>query len=142
MKYGNLILAKNDYVRLKRLLNFHKYYEDLAHKDALNQLKHRIENAQVKDDIEIPDDIVRLYSKVTFLPEQGLSRTVEIVPPSEANTGKKKISVISTLGSNLVGLAVDDTIQIRISSDIQSLKILKVKGTEKLSSRSFLEMDM
>ena len=38
MKYGSLIMEKKDYLTLKRILNFHRFYEDYAHKDALEQL--------------------------------------------------------------------------------------------------------
>ena len=41
-------MEKKDYVTLKRILNFHKYYDDYAHQDALEQLAERIEKALVE----------------------------------------------------------------------------------------------
>ena len=58
-------MEKKDYLTLKRILNFHRYYEDYAHKDALEQLGDRIDNALVEDEWDMPDDVVRLNSKVT-----------------------------------------------------------------------------
>ena len=65
MKYGSLIMEKKDYLTLKRILTFHRFYEDYAHKDALEQLSERIDRALIEDESDMPDDVVRLNSKVT-----------------------------------------------------------------------------
>jgi transcription elongation GreA/GreB family factor len=54
-----------------------------------------------------------------------------LVSPSEENKNKNKISVLSVLGSNLLGAAVDDSIT--IENLTETLKIIKV---EKLAQRS------
>lgn len=141
MKYGSLILEKKDYVKLKRILNFHRYYEDYAHKDALERLQERIDQALVHDDTDVPDDIVRLNSKVTVVSKGGESQIFHLVSPSEENINEGSISVISTFGANLVGLAVDDTIEIRATSDLATLKIAKVEQLHQLSSGLYSEMD-
>ncbi|QLG44954.1 GreA/GreB family elongation factor [Costertonia aggregata] len=141
MKYSNLILEKRDFVKLKRILNVHRYYEDYAHKDALERLKERIEDALVQDEENVPDDVVRLNSKVTVISRDGKSQVFHLVPPSEENIKEGNISVISTLGANLIGLAVDDTVQIGIPSDFKSLKIIKTKRSHQLSSDPYSEID-
>ncbi len=142
MKYGGMILEKKEYVTLKRILNFHKHYKDCAHKDALERLKESIDDALVKDEEEVPNDVVRLYSWVTLSSGDGGSRIVRLAPPSEENDHGKRISVISTLGANLIGLAAGDTLQIeKIPSDIKSLKITKVEKPHQLLCGPFSGLD-
>ncbi|WP_437396115.1 GreA/GreB family elongation factor [Flagellimonas lutimaris] len=134
MKYGSLIMEKKDYLTLKRILNFHRFYEDYAHKDALEQLGDRIEKALVEDESDMPDDVVRLNSKVTVEFVHGARQTFQLVPSTRDNLKKSMISVVSTMGASLVGLAVDDHIQLGFPSDVQSLKIVGVEHFQHLSS--------
>jgi len=134
MKYGSLIMEKKDYLTLKRILNFHRFYEDYAHKDALEQLGDRIEKALVEDESDMPDDVVRLNSKVTVEFVHGARQTFQLVPSTRDNLKKSMISVVSTMGASLVGLAVDDHILLGFPSDVQSLKIVGVEHFQHLSS--------
>ncbi|AEM70329.1 GreA/GreB family elongation factor [Allomuricauda ruestringensis DSM 13258] len=134
MKYGSLIMEKKDYVTLKRILNFHRYYEDYAHKDALEQLGDRIDKALVEDELDIPDDVVRLNSKVTVEFVNGARQMFQLVPSTRGDLKNNMISVVSTMGASLVGLAVDDTVQIGAPSDSKSFKIVDVEQSHQLSS--------
>ena len=134
MKYGSLIMEKKDYLTLKRILNFHRFYEDYAHKDALEQLGDRIDNALVEDESEMPDDVVRLNSKVTVEFMKESRQSFQLVASTRNDLKKNMISVVSTLGASLVGLAVDDQIQLGFPSDVQSIKIIGVEQTHQVSS--------
>ena len=134
MKYGSLIIEKKDYLTLKRILNFHRYYEDYAHKDALEQLGDRIDKALVQDETDIPDDVVRLNSKVTVEFMHGARQTLQLVPSTRRDLKENMISVVSTLGANLVGLAVSDNIQLGFPSDIKSFRIIGVEQSHQVSS--------
>jgi len=134
MKYGSLIIEKKDYLTLKRILNFHRYYEDYAHKDALEQLGDRINKALVQDETDIPDDVVRLNSKVTVEFMHGARQTLQLVPSTRRDLKENMISVVSTLGANLVGLAVSDKIQLGFPSDIKSFRIIGVEQSHQVSS--------
>ncbi|MBR9855791.1 MAG: GreA/GreB family elongation factor [Algicola sp.] len=127
MKYGSLIMEKKDYVNLKRILNFHKHYEDYAHKDALEQLGERIDVALVEDEMDIPDDVVRLNSKVTVEFLNGARQTFQLVPSTKGDFKTNVISVVSSLGASLVGQAVNDSVQLGVPSDIKSFRIVGVE---------------
>ncbi|WP_318310944.1 GreA/GreB family elongation factor [Flagellimonas crocea] len=134
MKYGSLIMEKKDYLTLKRILNFHRFYEDYAHKDALEQLGERIDRALVEDEKDMPDDVVRLNSTITVEFAQGTKQKFELVPSTRANLKENMVSVVSKLGASLVGLAVGDQIQFGFPSDVQSFKIVGVEQSHQLSS--------
>ncbi|WP_421802075.1 GreA/GreB family elongation factor [Flagellimonas sp.] len=133
MKYGSLIMEKKDYLTLKRILNFHRYYEDYAHKDALEQLGDRIDKALVEDEWDIPDDVVRLNSKVTVEFMKGSRQSFQLVASTRDDLKKNMVSVVSTLGASLVGLAVDDQIQLGFPLDAQSFKIVDVEQSHEVS---------
>jgi regulator of nucleoside diphosphate kinase len=134
MKYGSLIMEKKDYVTLKRILNFHKYYDDYAHQDALEQLAERIEKALVEDAVDIPDDVVRLNSKVTVEFIDGARQTFQLLPSTKGNIKEGTVSIVSALGASLVGLAVDDQVKMGNPSDIKSFRIVKVTPSHQLTS--------
>ena len=133
MKYGSLIMEKKDYLTLKRILNFHRYYEDYAHKDALEQLGERIDQALVEDEWDMPDDVVRLNSKVMVEFMKGSRQTFHLVASTRDDLKNNMVSVASTLGSRLIGLAVSDQIQLGFPSDIQSFKIVGVEQSHQTS---------
>ncbi|RPG28572.1 MAG: GreA/GreB family elongation factor [Muricauda sp. TMED12] len=133
MKYGSLIMEKKDYLTLKRILNFHRYYEDYAHKDALEQLGDRIDKALVEDEWDMPDDVVRLNSKVTVEFMKGSRQSFQLVASTRDDLKKNMVSVVSTLGASLVGLAVDDQIQLGFPLDAQSFKIVDVEQSHEVS---------
>ncbi len=126
-------MEKKDYLTLKRILNFHRYYEDYAHKDALEQLGERIDRALVEDEWDMPDDVVRLNSKVTVEFMMGSRQSFQLVASTRNNLKKNMISVVSILGASLVGLAVDDQIQLGFPSDVQSFKIVGVEQSHQTS---------
>nr|WP_321415451.1 GreA/GreB family elongation factor [uncultured Allomuricauda sp.] len=134
MKYGSLIMEKKDYLTLKRILNFHRYYEDYAHKDALEQLGDRIDKALIEDEVDIPDDVVRLNSKVTVEFGHGEKQVFQLVPSTKGDLKKNMVSVVSTFGASLVGLAVGDYIQLGFPTDVQSFKIVGVEQSHQLTS--------
>lgn len=72
--------------------------------------------------------------------KDGAGQIFYLVFPTEENIKEGSISVMSTLGVNLVGLAVDNTIQIEIPSDFRSLKIAKVEQSHQLLSGSYFGM--
>ncbi|MCR9228536.1 MAG: GreA/GreB family elongation factor [Flavobacteriaceae bacterium] len=134
MKYGSLIMEKKDYLTLKRILNFHRYYEDYAHKDALEQLGERIDKALIEDELDMPDDVVRLNSRVTVEFVHGARQKFQLVPSTRGDLKKNKVSIVSTLGASLVGLAVGDQIQLGFPTDVQSFRIVGVEQSQQLLS--------
>ena len=79
MKFGDVIMEKTDYLALKKILNFHKYYHDYLQKDALDMLKERLDHAKIYDGSELPEGIVRLYSRITVAKKSGEKQSFQLV---------------------------------------------------------------
>ena len=71
-----------------------------------NLLLDELERAEIREDDEVPSDVVTVDSTVEF--DDGVSpdrRTVHIVPPAEANPLTGRMSVFTHVGAGLIGLA-------------------------------------
>jgi regulator of nucleoside diphosphate kinase len=99
MEYENIILSDQDYARLTMLANDELLGDELS-------------RAIVVSADQVPDDVVKMNSRVIYLDESsGLSREVELCFPEGADFKFGKISILSPVGSALLGLRVGQTIE-------------------------------
>ena len=116
----NLILSKTDFANIAALTQ-------LAKKDLADLLEEELVRAAVVNDDEVPPDVVRMNSIVTFRDiEHEKVMTVTLVYPPEANIEANKISILTPVGSALIGLRVGQTIQWPFPNGRRSLKVLSV----------------
>jgi regulator of nucleoside diphosphate kinase len=130
MKYGNLMLEKREYVYLKRILNISGYTGDFETQKSLKRLLEELKTAQIVDNEELPKDIIRLNSKVSIESENGWSKTIQIVIPSDRDLKNDKISVLTPMGAALIGCAQSDAIIWDFPKGLQQLKIVAVEQDE------------
>ncbi|WCO03394.1 GreA/GreB family elongation factor [Psychroserpens ponticola] len=133
MKYGSLILEKKEYVYLKRILNISGYAEDHEVQKSLMKLVEELKSAHIVDEEDMPSDIIRFNSEVTITFESGLVKTLQVVIPLDKDLNKNKISVLTPMGSALIGYSKDDTIIWDFPGGKQQLKITNVTQEETLS---------
>lgn len=58
-----------------------------------------------------PADVVALGSRVTFTDEaSGVTRSVQVVLPAEADIGQGRVSILSVVGAGLIGLRAGQSI--------------------------------
>jgi regulator of nucleoside diphosphate kinase len=80
--------------------------------DCAALLDEELARATVVPDHALPSGTVALDSRVRFRDERtGRVRDVTLVLPSRATASEGRISVLSPIGSALIGLAVDDRIE-------------------------------
>jgi regulator of nucleoside diphosphate kinase len=130
MKYGNLMLEKREYVYLKRILNISGYTGDFETQKSLKRLLEELKTAQIVDNEELPKEIIRLNSKVSIESENGWSKTIQIVIPSDRDLKNDKISVLTPMGAALIGYAQSDAIIWDFPKGLQQLKIVAVEQDE------------
>jgi regulator of nucleoside diphosphate kinase len=78
--------------------------------DDADWLLHELERASVVPDAAIPSDVVRMNSTVLFRTIGGDERSVELVFPRDADIAAGKISVLTPVGSALIGLRAGHSI--------------------------------
>lgn len=69
-----------------------------------------LERAQVVPDSALPQDVVRMGSTVRFRTDGGAERSVQVVWPAEADIATGKISVLTPVGTALIGLRAAQSI--------------------------------
>lgn len=131
MKYGNLVIEKKEYVLLKKLMNLSGYYKDETFRKSVNKLIGELASAQIVDDTEMPDDVVRFNSIMTIGSKDGWQRTFQLVLPTESNIEENKISIATPMGAAVIGYAECDTIVWEFPNGIRELTIKKVSQQKK-----------
>jgi regulator of nucleoside diphosphate kinase len=78
--------------------------------DEADDLLYEIERARVVPSTRLSQSVVRMGSRVTYRPDNGPGRTVELVYPADADIAQGKVSVLTPIGTALIGLDVGQSI--------------------------------
>ena len=132
MKYGSLILEKKEYVYLKRILNISGYGNDASVTKSLVKLYEELKTAQIVDDDQVPEDIVRFNSIVTIASDNGWEKQLQVVIPMDKNVALNKVSVLAPMGAALLGYSKNDKIDWDFPKGAQKIKIIDVQKEERL----------
>lgn len=130
MKYRSLILEKKEYVYLKRILNISGYVEDHETQKCLMLLGEELKSAHIVDNKDMPNDVIRFNSKVTVKFNNGLEKTVQLVIPIDRSVRENKISILTPMGSALIGYAEGDLIDWYFPNGKQQIRIIDVTQEE------------
>jgi len=101
-----LIVSNAEYERLTDLAN--ASMERLP--EVAQELLDELERAQIVDDKEVPKDVVRMGSTVTFKSDDGNTRTLKLVYPADESLDQHRISVMTPVGAALIGLGTGQSI--------------------------------
>lgn len=78
--------------------------------DQSDDLLYELERAQIVDDTHVPNDIVRMGSTVSYRTDTGQEPKVTVVYPVDADIAAGKISIMTPVGTALIGLRVGQSI--------------------------------
>jgi len=101
-----LIVSDAEYERLTDLANASMERLPAVAQELLDEL----ERAQIVGDKDVPKDVVRMGSTVTFKSDDGNTRTLKLVYPADESLDEHRISVMTPVGAALIGLAVGQSI--------------------------------
>ncbi len=125
-KNNTLIISEHDY---QRLLPLTEKYTSLA----AEALEAELSRAEIVLDSDFPKDVVCMDSSVTFIDlDTRESSTVSLVFPADTNIEKMKISILSPVGTALIGLQVGGKIDWPLpGGKVRHLQVVAVTQTEK-----------
>ncbi|BCD98853.1 nucleoside diphosphate kinase regulator [Marinagarivorans cellulosilyticus] len=105
MKKPNVIISQSDYLKISNLL------DTIDGGQNCDNLIEELERAQILPDKEMPDDVVKMHSTVTFsIATTHRTFTLKLVYPYERDK-EKSISILTPAGSALIGLSVGQRIE-------------------------------
>ena len=119
---SELIISTVDYTHLMQLI-------EKTNTSAADALDEEISRAKVVDTTALPKNTVTMNSLVTFSDiDSKEEKTVQLVYPQEADINQLKISILSPVGSALIGLSLGGAIEWPIpQGKFRRLKVIAVK---------------
>lgn len=103
---ATIVVTERDYQRLQGLANAAR----LRQPDVAEELAGELDRAGIVADAEIAPDVVRMGSTVEYRTETGTARAVTLVFPGEADIAEGKVSILTPIGTALLGLSPGQSI--------------------------------
>jgi len=108
-----IVLSEADHEMLNRLA-----LASLDRSPELSdQLLGELERARIVADSEVPAGVARMGSTIRYRTDAGQEHTVTLVYPAEADIDQGRISVMTPVGTALIGLAAGQSITWRDRAD-------------------------
>lgn len=99
-------ISESDHARLTALAQSIAGHDDLTADDLFGEL----ERAKILADEMISKDVVQMGSRVRFDDERGIARTVTLVFPRDADIAEGRLSILTPVGTALIGLSAGQSI--------------------------------
>ncbi|APG64666.1 hypothetical protein LPB136_04500 [Tenacibaculum todarodis] len=127
MKYKKIIIEKNEYLKIEKLLNLNNEGNRSTVKSYISKLQEELKNAIILPQSEMPEDVIKLNSIVTVKAKDTFwEKTFELVLPSDNNNKENKVSLLLPMGAAILGYAKGDVILWDFPKGLQELKVLNV----------------
>jgi len=95
--------------------------------EVAESLLEEIDRADVISESEIPDDVIRIGSFITYrVGPTGTVNTIQLVSPHEADLSRLRVPVVSAVGAALIGLRAGQQIEWPLAGRPQVLEVLRV----------------
>lgn len=125
MNYENIILNKREYEIISDLIRPILESPNLMNV-CISKLKEELKTAIILDDSEeFPEDVIRLNSIVDLNTPFGVMK-IQLVLPELSNSEQKRVSILTPMGSALIGYAEKDKIMWDFPNGTQEVEIIKV----------------
>jgi len=125
---SRLVLAKQDYEIIMFYIRRGLPTITFNRQDA-EELESELKRAKVVDKEELPDDVVRLNSRVT-VKEENANKVMEltVVTPEKANIKQRLISIMSPIGTALIGFRKGQQVKWKVPSGKKTFTIMDVQN--------------
>jgi len=125
---NQLVLMKDDYNLLKTYLN-NRSGKTTFDKQNAEDLLAELKKAKLVSKDEFPADVVRLNSTVRIKPEdKDYVMELTIVTPDKADIKERKISIMSPIGTALIGFRQGENVKWQVPSGKKTFTILEVNN--------------
>ena len=116
-----ITITEMDRSRLKRLIG-DKWLESAAKDSALQALEREIDRARVVASNRLPGDVVSMNTRA-LLRLNGREVEAALVYPQDADWSGRHISILSPIGTAILGCRVGDSIKWSVPSGVTVIEI-------------------
>lgn len=120
-----LKISKSEIDYLNELLSKNKGRDEI-HTKCFDKLRTELQVAELIEDKDMPADVIRMNSFIDIGTPMGEKKAYQLVIPEEGNFQSKKISILSPIGTALIGYQEGDTVTWIFPNGEKEIKILKV----------------
>jgi len=124
MKTRSIILERAEFNTISELIKNIGDSENLINV-CITKLKEEMKTATIIDDAEFPEHVIRLNSIVDIETPFGLMKA-QLVLPHLSNSTQKRISLLTPMGSALLGYSEGDILTWNFPNGEQKIKVIKV----------------
>ncbi len=103
---------------------------DISIRQSLDKLYTELEQADIRPEDELPDDVVRVNSIVTIQAPSGRKEGLQLVMPRDADLKANRLSVFTVMGSALVGYREGTTITWNLPKGEETIYLEKVDNSK------------
>ena len=96
-----IVVTTHDHLRLSGVV---EAFERRGSAELVESLAEELDRAEVVDPTAVPPDVVTMHSKCRFSADGGPEQEVTLVYPGEEDVAQDKISIVTPVGSALIGL--------------------------------------
>lgn len=130
-KKPKIVVSDIDHERLTILAgNVSEKLEEVA-----EELLQELDRAKIVPQKKLPLDVVRMGSMVEFRSNDGHERKVTLVYPGEADIAQGKISILTPIGTALIGLTPGQSMSwVARDGKAHELNVLSVSQAEPAST--------
>tara|TARA_R110002072_G_scaffold284006_1_gene447795 strand:- start:15348 stop:15764 length:417 start_codon:yes stop_codon:yes gene_type:complete len=122
-----IAVSKIDISRLQALLHGELALGISVDRPHLDELLDRLSHATVVESLEMLPDIITMNSTIElFDPDRDESETLTLVYPDEACSAEGKLSILSPLGSELLGRRVVESVNLHLFQRETRKRVQKV----------------
>ncbi|MBU0713797.1 MAG: nucleoside diphosphate kinase regulator [Verrucomicrobia bacterium] len=123
MEERQIFVTANDFRRLNELLSVAKTF-NYRDRNDLKSLESELRRAKIVESRDVPKTVVTMNTRLRFLDlDDGKKTEVTLVFPSDANIDEGKMSVLSPVGTALLGYAKGDTIEWPVPGGTRRIRI-------------------
>lgn len=126
MSGRSIYITDSDMARLRELINSAREFGKEDEK-YLRELEKELDRGKVIKTKDIPPNIITMHSEV-FLRDMDSNEEIiyRLVFPEHADPGRGWVSILTPIGTALIGFKVGDVIEWEVPAGITKLKVEKI----------------
>jgi len=126
MKKQKILITAPDHARLSDMIAFGSFSS--GRRGALHALECELARAEIVAQNEIPADVITMNTRAELFDlDTGCRIGFTVVFPDEANIAEGKVSVLSPLGTGMLGYRVGDAFEWPAVNGTWRLKVSRVQ---------------
>lgn len=119
-----IYITETDKRKLQKLIN-EAIQDNIQNEELMSDLIRELDRADVVKKADLPRDVITMDSRVLLVLD-GSEEEISLVYPHESDVSDNKISVLSPIGTAILGYREGDTIEWKVPSGVTTIKVKKV----------------